>query len=111
MPRTNAPLLDAIAQIGAAQLGLVSAVQFAELGLARSTLQWRIRQGGPWSRVLPGVYLLGTGPLTAQQELVAAQLYAGQPAAFTGFTALGLLGFQVADRRRSDEVHLIVPTP
>jgi hypothetical protein len=109
MPRTNRPLLDAIAAVAAGQLGLVSAEQFEQLGMAASTLQWRIRQGGPWSRVLPGVYLLGTGQLTAEQSILAAWLYTKAPSALTGFTALRLHGIRAAARDPREEVHLIVP--
>ncbi|MFJ2111525.1 MULTISPECIES: hypothetical protein [unclassified Streptomyces] len=39
------------------------------------------RPGGPWQQLLPGVYLLHSGPPTAEERLRGVLLYAGRPGA------------------------------
>jgi hypothetical protein len=68
MPRRAATDLALIDAITSAQLGLIAMAQLAEAGVSRSTTQRRIRTGGPWSRVLPGIYLVtGGSPDRSQQ--------------------------------------------
>lgn len=45
-------------------------------GVSASEAGERCRPGGPWQRVLPGVYLLHPGPATAEERLHAVLLYA-----------------------------------
>lgn len=56
--------------------------------MSPGTLRHRIRRGGPWQRILPGVYLVATGEPTADQRDMAAQLYAGPGGIITGLAAL-----------------------
>ena len=51
-------------------------------------MQHRIRPGGPWQRLLPGVYLAATGTPTERQAEIAALRYAGPDSALTGVAAL-----------------------
>jgi hypothetical protein len=51
-------------------------------------LQYRTRPGGPWQRMLPGVYLITTGQPTEDQLLMSALLYAGAGSIITGLAAL-----------------------
>jgi hypothetical protein len=57
-----------------------------------STISHRVRDGGPWQRLLPGVYLTQTGKPTADQRHMAALLYAGPLGAITGLSALRRYG-------------------
>src|SRR5260221_9461963 len=63
----------------ASQRGVLCRAQVLALGLTAQGLRYRIRPGGPWQRLLPGVYLTVTGEPTREQREVAALLYAGQP--------------------------------
>ncbi len=53
-----------------------------------NALRHRLRPGGPWHGVLPGVYLAATGTPTVGQEHMAALLYAGPGSVITGPAAL-----------------------
>jgi hypothetical protein len=109
MPSTSSTALLAIADVAAAQRGIVTAAQMAEIGVARTTIRHRARQGGPWTRVLPATYHVSTAPLTSSQRLQAGLLYAGERSALTGLAALHWRGNRSAARLWSDEVHVLVP--
>ncbi|MFC5720255.1 hypothetical protein ACFP1Z_08780 [Streptomyces gamaensis] len=49
--------------------------QLREHGVTSALLAERCRPGGPWQQLLPGVYLLRTGPATSEERLHAALLY------------------------------------
>lgn len=70
------------------QRGVLCRAQVLSLGVTAHGLTWRIREGGSWQRLLPGVYLTITGEPTQAQREVAALLYAGQPSIITGPAAL-----------------------
>jgi hypothetical protein len=53
-------------------------------GLTRHALKHRLRIGGPWCRLLPGVYVAATGTPTIIQQEMAALLYAGRGGMITG---------------------------
>jgi hypothetical protein len=72
----------------ASQRGVLCRAQVLSLGVTTQGLRHRIRPGGPWQRLLPGVYLTLTGEPTREQREVAALLYAGQPSVITGLAAL-----------------------
>jgi hypothetical protein len=72
----------------ASQRGVLCRAQVLSLGVTTQGLRYRIRPGGPWQRLLPGVYLTVTGQPTQTQREVAALLYAGQPSIITGPAAL-----------------------
>jgi hypothetical protein len=57
-------------------------------GLTRHALQHRLRLGGSWQSLLPGVYVAATGTPTITQQEMAAMLYAGQASVITGLAAL-----------------------
>ena len=59
------------------QHGVISRRQALAAGLTNDMVQHRIRAGGPWQRLLPGVYLTMTGAPTSDQRDTAALLYAG----------------------------------
>jgi hypothetical protein len=86
MPRVSSPaglpdLLDR-------QLSVASRGQLLALGMRDNAMQYRLRAGGPWQALLPGVYLAASGlPSFAQKEM-AALLYAGPGGLITGPVAL-----------------------
>jgi hypothetical protein len=57
-------------------------------GLTHNALSHRLRRGGPWQPLLPGVYLTVTGTPTLVQKEMAAILYGGPRAVITGAAAL-----------------------
>jgi hypothetical protein len=73
-----------------------------------AALRHRVRPDGPWSVVLPGIYVLGSGELTAAQREVAAILYAGQGSLITGPAALRQHGVDVPF---TDVVDVLIPEP
>lgn len=66
-------------------------------GMTRRQLERRVQPGGPWQRLLPGVYLTVTGTPTRRQLEVAALRYAGPGSAITGLAALRRSGVRVPD--------------
>jgi hypothetical protein len=73
-------------------------------GLTRGPLRHRLRAGGPWQKLLPGVYLAVTGAVSPDQREMAALLHAGPRSALTGMAALRHFGFQVPDNYPIDVV-------
>ena len=54
----------------AKQSSVVSRAQLLALGMNDRAMQYRVRRGGPWQKMLPGVYLATTGvPSLHQREL------------------------------------------
>jgi very-short-patch-repair endonuclease len=74
------------------QRGVVARAQALESGMSEDGLRHRIRTGGPWQRLLPGVYLATTGQSTREQRQIAAILYAGPSSLITGRAALRACG-------------------
>ena len=70
--------------------------------MTRSTLTHRLRPGGPWQRLLPGVYLAQTGGPSVVQKEMAALLHAGSGSVLTGPAALRGLGITDAEPARFD---------
>ena len=67
---------------------VLSRAQALAAGITPDMLRHRARAGGPWQRLLPGVYLTVTGTPTARQLEIAALLYAGEGSVLTGLAAL-----------------------
>ncbi|MFD6532282.1 hypothetical protein [Streptomyces sp. NPDC060184] len=63
-----------------ADLRVVTGTQLRRRGLTAAQISGRCTPRGPWQRLLPGVYLLHTGPADGRERLRAALLYAGRPA-------------------------------
>ena len=70
-----------------AQHHVITRQQALLCGLPPSTLDRYIAPGGPWQRLLPGVYLALTGAATQDQREMAALLYAGPRSLITGSAA------------------------
>jgi hypothetical protein len=79
---------DALNRILGEQLDLITRRQALSAGLTGHALTHRLRSGGPWRKLLPGVYLATTGTPTPLQQEMAALLYAGRGSMITGVAAL-----------------------
>ncbi len=88
------------------QLDVITRHQALAVGLTRHALAHRLRPGGPWRSVLPGVYLAVTGTPTTLQQEMAAMLYAGSGSVITGLAALRCHHIRA---ERSDRVDVLVP--
>ena len=79
---------DALFRVLEQQLDVISRQQALAAGLTKHALAHRIRPGGPWRGLLPGVYMAATGAPTTLQQEMAALLYAGPGSVITGPAAL-----------------------
>ena len=70
---------DRLAKLLERQHGVLSRAQAGAYGAASRTIDYRIRPGGPWRRIFPGVYLSESGSPTARQLDIAAPAVRGQP--------------------------------
>jgi hypothetical protein len=85
-----------------AQENVISRRQALACGMTRDAVAHRVRPGGPWRRLIPGVYLAQTGVPTTPQKEMAALLHAGDGSALTGLAALYGLGLATSEPRRFD---------
>lgn len=99
---------DALADLLVRQNGVITRSQASDCGMSDSALRHRIRSGGPWQVLLPGVYVATTGSLTTTQREVAAILYAGPGSVITGPAALVWHQIRVP---RTSVVNVLVPEP
>jgi hypothetical protein len=79
---------DALFRVLEQQLDVISRQQALAAGLTKHALAHRLRPGGPWRSLLPGVYLTANGAPTTLQQEMAALLYAGPDSLITGSAAL-----------------------
>jgi hypothetical protein len=95
------------------QSGVTSRAQAYDCAMSEGALRHRLRPGGTWQTLLPGVYLSHTGTPGADQREIGAILYAGRGSAVTGPSALAHHGIRApgtdlvdvllpADRKRRD---------
>lgn len=105
MARTK-PIDRAVVQIWRRQCDLITRSQALAGGMTEAALRSRLRPGGPWRIVLPGVYLVHNGGLTLGQREAAAVLYAGEPSVITGSAALARMGVRVPT---PDFIDVLVP--
>lgn len=85
---------------------VLSRGQALACGITEGALRHRARPGGPWQRMLPGVYLALTGSPTRRHQERAALLYAGPRSILTGSAALRHHGVRVPE---SEIVTVLVP--
>ncbi|HEY2521252.1 MAG TPA: hypothetical protein VGJ19_14160 [Streptosporangiaceae bacterium] len=78
--------------------------QVLACGLPEKVLDYRIRPGGPWRRLLPGVYITVTGAVSREQREMAALLHAGPRSGLTGLAAARRHGLSVPDTGLVDVV-------
>ena len=79
---------ERLRQVLQVQHQVVTRRQALLCGMPHSTLDRQIAPGGPWQRLLPGVYLAVTGTVTRDQREMAALLYAGPRSLITGSAAV-----------------------
>jgi hypothetical protein len=96
----------ALAASLARQYQVISRSQVLAHGMTTSALHQRLRAGGPWQRLLPGVFLAVTGTPTTEQRSMAALLYAGTGGMISGAAAVGLWGVQAP---RGTMIDVLIP--
>jgi hypothetical protein len=88
MARTIRLDCDALDRLLIQQLDVIARDQALAVGVTDNALRHRLRPGGPWRGLLPGVYMAATGAPTTLQQEMAALLYAGPGSVITGPAAL-----------------------
>jgi hypothetical protein len=88
------------------QRNVVTRRQLVECGMTRSAIQYRVRPGGRWRVILPGVYAASDGIVSADQREMAAMLYAGHSAVMTGAFAVRHYGLVASG---PDYIEVLVP--
>ena len=99
--------LDGLDELLDKQLSVVSRGQLLTLGMTDNVMQYRLRRGGPWQALLPGVYLAVSGTPSHQQKEMAALLYAGPGSLITGPTAL--MHYSIRSGPSLDVIDVLVP--
>jgi hypothetical protein len=99
--------LDGLDELLDRQLCVVSRGQLLALGLTDKVTQYRVRRGGPWQVLLPGVYLGASGTPRLVQKEMAALLYAGPGSIITGPVAL--LHHSIRSEPNLDVIDVLVP--
>lgn len=92
----------ALAAMLRAQRNVIARGQALDCGMTPRALEHRNRMGGPWQRLLPGVYLAVTGDPGLAQKETAALLYAGTGSVLTGPAALRRHGISAPDIGKID---------
>jgi|SRR6185437_420214 len=93
------------------QDSVVSRAQALHAGLSRHAISYRLRGGGPWRLLLPGVYLTLPGAPTQAQRETAAVLYAGPRSVITGAAALRFYEFRLLPAQAGTVVDVLIPAP
>ncbi len=91
----------ALAQVAAAQFGIVTAAQLAELGFSSSAIS-RMVAAGRLIRLYRGVYAVGHDRLVSRGRWLAAVLACGGEAALSHREAAALWDLRRSDRSRVD---------
>ena len=86
---------------------MVSRGQLLVLGMSDRSMQYRVRPGGPWQVLLPGVYLGVSGTPNLPQKEMAALLYAGPRSLITGPVAM--LHHRVRGPHDLDTIDVLFP--
>jgi hypothetical protein len=89
-----------------AQGQVVSRAQALSGGMSPHAVAHRLRPGGPWRSLHPGVYQTSTGTPTLVQREIAALLYAGPRSVITGGSALRHYRLPAP---RSEHIDVLVP--
>jgi very-short-patch-repair endonuclease len=94
-PKPENPARSALDRVLREQERIITRAQAMECGLSRPEIRHRIRPGGPWQKLFPGVYLAVTGTPTQRQLEIAALRRAGPGSVLTGTAALRHQGVRV----------------
>jgi hypothetical protein len=105
MPRTSSR--DGLGELLAKQSSVVSRAQLLALGMKDNAMQYRVRRGGPWQTLLPGVYLTVSGVPSLSQKEMAALLYAGPGSLITG--PIALMHHSIGSGSAVDFIDVLVP--
>jgi len=97
---------EALNRILERQLDVIARHQALAVGMTNHALAHRLRTGGPWRTLLPGVYMAATGTPTTLQLQMAAMLYGGSASVITGPAALRAHHIRAEP---SDVVDILVP--
>jgi hypothetical protein len=98
---------EGLAELLEKQLAVVSRGQLLKLGMSDRAMQYRLRRGGPWQMLLPGVYLAASGIPSVSQKELAAMLYAGPGSIITG--PMALLHHSIRGGSAVDVIDVLVP--
>jgi hypothetical protein len=88
------------------QRDVLSRAQVLASGMTPDAVRHRIRPGGRWQRLLPGVYLTTTGEPSWEQKATAAMLYGGPDSVITGLAALRGEGIRAPE---TEVIDVLVP--
>src|SRR5260221_12324617 len=88
VPRRSGYDQAALKKLLERQEQVISRSQALACGMTPAVLRRHTDPGGPWQRLLPGVYLTGTGTPTSDQREITALRYAGGRSVITRLTAL-----------------------
>ena len=91
------------------QDSVVTRAQAVRAGLSRHAITYRLRDGGSWRSLLPGVYLTLSGTPTQAQWETAALLHAGPYGVITGVAALRYYEFRQIPRMDNNVVDILIP--
>ena len=89
------------------QYHVIARRQAKKYEMTDSALAHRLREGGPWQWMAPGVYSTTTGAVTSDQRQMAALLYAGKGAVLTGAWAVRRHGLTCAG---GNDIEVLLPT-
>ncbi|UYM07760.1 hypothetical protein [Solicola gregarius] len=98
--------MRAVDEIIARSERVVTHAELMELGMRRSTICRRMKPGGPWQWILPGVTLCHTGTPTQRERMLAAVKYGGPGCVITGESGLREYGVRA---RLDPRIHILVP--
>ncbi|MEO7802918.1 MAG: type IV toxin-antitoxin system AbiEi family antitoxin domain-containing protein [Actinomycetota bacterium] len=93
--------MRAIDAIAAKQFGLITRAQAKAVGFTQKMVSARVTKG-TWCREYPGVYRLVSSPVSWEQKLMAAQLWAGDDTLFSHRTAAWLFSLPGGETSRID---------
>jgi hypothetical protein len=96
----------ALEQLLHVQDRVVARRQALDCGMTGKMIEHRLRAGGPWRKLLPGVYVTVTGAVSRRQREMAALLHAGPDSMLTGPAAVRRHGMSVPD---NGVVDILVP--
>jgi hypothetical protein len=86
---------------------VVTHAELIQAGLPLSTICARIRRGGVWQRLQPGVVLAHSGQPTVRERMLGALAYAGPDSVLSGLSALRLYGVRAV--RGYEQLHVLIP--
>jgi very-short-patch-repair endonuclease len=107
VPRNHRIDNKSLGQLLRAQHGVIAREQALACGMTSQMIRYRIRNGGPWRKLLPGTYVTVTGAVTRRQREMAALLHAGPRSVITGLAAARRHGITALD---SKTVDVLVPS-